>query len=316
MRAHKESESSVIPPQFTLRQLECFVAVADRGSLAGAAAALHASDSAVADALTAMERSLGALLIHRQRARGATLTSDGLAILPLARRMLVDAEELASSVGHDASSLTGPVRVGAIDTVAPVVLPTLVRQLATIHAGVRLQITTGDQPVLVNALEGSELDLLITYDIDVPPELSRRALYSTEACLVVSADHRLADVGEASLEAVAGEPMVLLDIHSSRVHTLELMSSRSVTPRIAYRTSNYELCRSLVGQGLGYTLLMRRAHNDRTWDGGRLAFVQIVPPPRAVDVLCMWAPGPLSPRTRAVVDAALLASVAEAQMHD
>ena len=292
---------------FTLRQLECFVAVAESGSIARAADVLRASDSAVSDALTAMEKTLGCRLFDRRRSRGATLTSDGLAILSIAHRMLSDAEELSAAVGNDASALMGPVRVGAVDTLAPVIIPRLIERMRIDHPALRLDFRTGDQPSMIDALERAELDLVITFDIDVPPELRRRSLWTTHACVVVSADHPLASRGSIGLEELAEEPMVLLDIFSSRVHTLELMSSRSISPRIAYRTDNYELCRSLVARGLGYTLLMRRAIQSQTWDGAEVTSLEIDPSPRTVQILAVWTNRGHPPRVAAVVDAATAA---------
>lgn len=296
--------SSTASPPFTLKQLECFVAVAECGSISKAAALVRASDSAVSDSITAMEKGLGATLFHRRRSKGATLTSDGLAILPLAHRMLNDAEELASAVGRDAGTLIGPIRVGAVDTLAPVVLPRLIELMSHRHPGVRVLFRTGDQPTLVAALESAELDLLITFDIDVAPELRRRAISSTQAGLVFHTGHPFATRDAVSLEEVAEEPMVLLDIYSSRVHTLELMSNRSITPRIAFRTDSYELCRSLVGRGLGYSLLMRRSINAQTWDGRDISWVPITPAPRRVDILATWVNGAHPPRLAALIDAA------------
>lgn len=302
---HEISVSHSVPATpFTIRQLECFIVVAEMGSISAAAIRLRASDSAVSDALTVMERALGATLFHRRRSRGATLTSDGDAILPIARRILADAEELSGTVGRGTGAILGPVRVGAVGTIGPTLLPRIIRRVGSEHPGVRIAYRTDDLPTLLTALEDSELDAVLAFDIDVPPELNRVSLYSTEASLLVSANHRLAGRAEASLDEVAGEPMVLLDIASSRVHTLELMTSRGIHPRILHRTDNYDLCRALVGQGLGWTLLMRRDSPEETFDGGRVVMLQITPPPRRVDVLIIWSRRPLQPRLAAVIDAA------------
>lgn len=293
---------SAIP--FTLRQLECFVTVAATGSITAAAAALHASDSAVSDAVSAMERTLGAGLFHRRRSKGVNLTSEGLAVLPIARRILATSEELALSVGPSASHVVGPVRIGAIGTLAPVVLPRLIVEAARRLPSVRVEVVTGDQPDLLRSLDASALDLVLTYDIDVPPEYERTALSSTQASIVVAAEHPRALSPAASLEQIADEPMVLLDISASRVHTLELMSNRGITPRIVRRVQDYELCRALVGRGIGYTLLMRRAIDARTWDGGSVVYVPIDPPPRVVDVLLVWPAGAQPARVSALVDLA------------
>ncbi|MGO1975467.1 MAG: LysR family transcriptional regulator [Propionibacteriaceae bacterium] len=290
---------------FTLRQVECFVAIAEADSISRAATRLHASDSAVADALTSMERALGTTLFNRRRSRGVTLTSDGLAILQIARRMLADAEELAAAVGRDARSVVGPVRVAAVSTLAPVIIPRLTVAMGKQYPGVRVDFRTGDQPELLTAMANAELDCLVTFDIDVPPELRRRTLLTTRACVVLPVGHRLAESSAITLEELAEEPMVLLDIESSRIHTLELMSSRGITPRIALRSANYELCRSLVGAGLGYTLLMYREIATRTWDGSEVRFIPIHPAPRAVDILVTWRSPSISPRLEALIRTAV-----------
>lgn len=290
---------------FTLRQLECFIAVADTGSILGAAELLHSSGTAVSEAVTALERSLGAKLFHRRRARGAVPTSDGLAILPLARQVHADSLALSHAVGSSLDALSGPVRVGVADPLPGLVLPRVIAETAERFPKIRLVYRTGDLTDLLRRIEAHELDFLITYDLDIPPEYERRRLVDTQAMLVVSADHRLAGRESVRIEELEGEPMVLLDNATSRAHTLELLRSRGVTPSIAHRSSDYELCRSLIGRGLGYGLFMRRTMTIDTWDGGRLAYVPLTPAPRTVHLLAAWPRGPLPPRVLAVVDLAV-----------
>lgn len=290
--------------RFTLRQVECFIAVAEQGSISAAAEALRSSDSSIADAISAMERSLGAKLFYRQRSRGASLTSDGLTILPIARRILADGAELTAAVGKDVSAIVGPVRIGCVGTLGSIILPGLIVEVNRRYPGVQLDYHTGDYDTLLAMLEKAELDLIVAFDIDVEPELQSIKLAETEAMLVVASDHPLAEREEIELGEVADESMVLLDIRSSRTHTLELMSARGVKPRIGYRTADYELCRALVGRGLGYSLLMRRAVSRDTWDGRRVVYLPIKPRPRTVEVQLAWLPGSLPPRIEAVVKCA------------
>lgn len=299
-----------IPPggpslPFTLRQIECFLAVAESGSISRAAARLNASDSAVSDAVSAMERALGAALFRRRRSRGATLTSDGAAILPSVRRILTEGAELAASVGRGSQSIVGPVRIGCVGTLAGMLLPRLLIAVAERYPGIQLEYRIGDLTTLLSAAESGGLDLVVTFDIGVPPEYERVVLAETEAMLVVPAKHRLAGQERVSLTEVAEESMVLLDIVSSRTHTLELMSARGITPRIRHRTADYEFCRALVGRGLGYTLLMRRSVSTETWDGERVVYLPIDPPPRSVEVLIAWPAAPIPPRVSAVLDCAM-----------
>ena len=290
---------------FTIRQLECLLAVAETGSITSAAAVLHASDSAVSDSVIALERALGATLFHRRRARGASLTSDGLTVVPIARRILADSAELGAVVNASASTIVGPVRIGSVPTLASVILPSLFASAAARHPAAKLVLTIGDQRDLLRALDAEELDLVLGFDVDVSPEYERQALDSTQACVALSAEHRLARRKRVRLEELAEEPFILLDSEASRAHTLELMSSRQITPRIVLRTDDYELCRAMVGRQVGYSLLMNRRLDRQTWDGGRTVFVPIDPPPRRVDALLVWLRGPRPARVSAIVELAV-----------
>lgn len=301
---HVNLDQPALPLRFTLRQVECFLAVAEAGSIAKAAISLNASDSTVADAISAMEKSLGAKLFQRRRSHGATLTSDGRTVLPLARRILSEGAELAAAVGRDAGAVVGPVRVGCSPTLASLILPQLIVEVGRRFPGVDIEYHTDDLAPMIAKVENSELDLIVSFDIGIPPEFESVQLSTTEAMLVVSSDHYLADRGSVELNEVAHEDMVLLDILSSRTHTLELMSARGVRPRIKHRTPDYELCRSLVGRGLGYTLLMRRQVSRDTWDGNRVVYLPIDPPPRPVDVQVSWKLETIPPRVKAVVECA------------
>lgn len=289
--------------RYTLRQLQCFVAVAEAGSIVGASTVLRASDSAVADALSALEAGIGTPLVERHRARGVRLTSDGLAMLPAARQLLAQAEDLTSVLG-DGDEVRGAVRVGILPALAPPILPRLIADLGERHPRLRLDFSVGDQGRLSDHLRLGDLDAVITCDIEFPPVFSRRVLYGTTACVVIAADHPLADRDELSLAELRDEPMVLLDGVASRLHTMELMSNAGVSPRVAYRTAEYELCRSMVARGLGYSVLLWRGLPDRTWDGGRIVSIPITPRPRTIDVHIAWKGDVLSPRVAAVVDRA------------
>ncbi|MCU4298788.1 LysR family transcriptional regulator [Brevibacterium permense] len=294
-----------LPMRFTLRQVECFLAVAETGSFSSAAQSIRASDSAVADSITAMERSLGVELFRRQRSRGATLTSDGLTVLPFARRLAADGAELMTSVGHHANSIVGPVRIGITNTLASITLPHLIVEVEKRYPDIRIDYRIDDLTSLLVAADRAEVDLVVTFDLGMPPEYHRRSLGVTEAMIVLAEDHPLASRKRIALIEIADEPMILLDIVASRTYTLELMSSQGITPRVIHRTADYELCRSLVGRGVGYTLLMRRNVSTETWDGQRVVYVPIDPPPRPIDILVTWPRDPLPPRVNAVIDTAV-----------
>ena len=99
-------------PAYTLRQLEYLVAVAEYGSVSGAAHALHVSQSTLSSGISEMERSLNLQLLVRHHAKGVSLTQAGERLISKARSMLDDAELFERDARDLGSSVVGAVSIG------------------------------------------------------------------------------------------------------------------------------------------------------------------------------------------------------------
>ena len=122
---------------YTLRQLEYFVAVAEAGSITRAASAVHLSQSAMSTALTDLEGALGIQLLVRHHAKGITLTPAGRQLLVASRQLLASAADLRSVAHGLGGSLTGTLTIGCFEVMAPYLLPELLsvaaQKLSLIH---------------------------------------------------------------------------------------------------------------------------------------------------------------------------------------
>jgi Transcriptional regulator len=87
---------------------------------------------------------------------------------------------------------------------------------------------------------------------------------------------------------VAEEPMILLDVNPSRENTMMMYSAAGVTPRIRFRTTDYEVTRSLVARGMGYAILVQLPAGSQSYEGRELVVKPIHPAPRRVDVSLVW----------------------------
>lgn len=76
----------------------------------------------------------------------------------------------------------------------------------------------------------------------------------------------------------APEPYILLD-RPQPVSLLLGLFPRSSPPVVSYRTSSFEVVRSMVARGLGYSVLIQRPTGDSTYEGLGLACRRITPPP-------------------------------------
>src|SRR5215468_3007373 len=113
---------------FTLRQIQYIVAVADTMSFRRAAERCNVSQPSLSAQVAEMEAALGVALFERDR-RGVLVTAAGQELIARARRVLVEADDLIESANRFVDPLAGTLRIGVIPTIAPYLLPQVVPAL-------------------------------------------------------------------------------------------------------------------------------------------------------------------------------------------
>lgn len=262
-------------PDYTLRQLEYFVAVAESGSVTGAAQRVHLSQSAMSTALSDLERVLGVQLLVRHHARGVSLTAAGEDLLSDARALLRQAQELESAATQHGSGVTGRVTLGCFAILAPYVMPRLLHEVGERLPGVELATTEEALDGLAEGLRHGRLELTLGYDLGHSAGVRQRALFSVPPHVVLPTEHRLAGKRSVSLPQLDGEPMVLLDLPHSRDYFARLFDAAGVVPDVRYRTHSAETARALVARGMGYTVLNLQAAHHVSLEGDPYAVVPL-----------------------------------------
>ncbi|MEX0427926.1 LysR substrate-binding domain-containing protein [Nocardioides sp. DS6] len=297
------SRSSELP--FTLRQLQLFVAVAEAGSLTGAADQLLLSPTAVSLAIGHLEKALGETLFTRQRSRGVALTSTGRFVLDRARAVLHTADEFLQDTRVGPDRLTGAVTIGCFQSLGPTVLPILLSTFTERHPAVEISFVEGSQDELSQALEQGTIDVLVCYDFTLPAGSERARLGTRDPAVLLPGGHWAACDLDTPLDVtlLAAEPYILLATPVTEQHALKVLGTLGVEPEVRYRSTNIETVRSLVGRGLGWTLILQRPAPNRTYEG--LPVVTRVlrgdAPPEVV-VLAWRRNRPLSRVARALVE--------------
>ena len=299
----QDGSPSIPSPDVTLRQLECFVAVAETGTITGAAARIHSSGSAVSEAVTSLERAIGVPLMIRRRSQGVTLTSTGQSIVALAREVLSRSTELeALARGQDAAA--APVRIGAATTLGPTLLARLISKFSQTHPDAEISYVVEGQDRLAARLAEGDLDAALVFDLDFPIEFERVRLLRARTVAVLPAGHRLATRHAVQLHELEDEPFILHDVAPTRQHVLDTLRDAGVEPRHVHATANYDLCRSLVGEGLGWSMLLGRRYSPATWGGREVVNVPLLPAPAPIDVVVASRRETHPPRVRDLIDAA------------
>jgi DNA-binding transcriptional LysR family regulator len=239
--------------EINLDRLRTLLAVAELGSFAQAARALHLAPPTVTQHVAELETRFGVALLLRGRRVAAT--SAGQVLVARARRLLADLDELVADVRLHAKGQRGRVRLGASTGAIAHLLPPALRELARDHAGIDLQVSVTTSAETLARLAAGTLDLGIVA-LPQPPLAGVRiqAWRRDPVLAVVPADW---DAPARLTPAwLASRPLLLNDgsTHLSRLTDAWFArAGQRPTPRIAL---NYnDAIRSLVAAGWGASLL-------------------------------------------------------------
>lgn len=274
---------------FSLRQLEYFVAVASTGSMSAAAVQCHASQAGISTAIADLERRLGVQLLVRRRAKGVFLTEAGTRVLDQAQAVLAQAEDLRASAKAEKGQLAGRLTIGCYSTLSPFLIPPVVDGFTRLHPAVDLQFVDGSQEEIRHALLEGACDLAFLYDTGAEAGLSCTTVRTARPYLILPVGHPLAGRVSVSLAELADEPLIVYASPPALNNADRWMHSVGVKPNVRYRTSSIEAVRSLVARGLGYSMLVQRWPTDASFEGLQLASVAISDPVEEVRVVIAHA---------------------------
>lgn len=259
----------------TLRQLEYFVAAAETGTVSAAARRCAATQAAVSAALNELEAALGVQLLVRRPAKGVTLTPAGDHALPLARRMLEDAGELALMAAAERGDVAGPLRVACTVALSPRVLPVLAEVFARRHPAVELGLADGLASEMQSLVRTGAADACLLYRRQLAPGLTVRPVRVVAPYAVLPADHPLAGAETVALADLADERLILVRPEESSRVIESVVEQAGVSPRTGWAFANPETVRSMVARGLGYSVFSGRPRGTQSFDGHEVAYVRV-----------------------------------------
>jgi DNA-binding transcriptional LysR family regulator len=239
-----------------LGQLEAFVEVAQHQSFSKAAEALFLTQPSVTARIQALERELGEPLFERD-GRGVRLTDVGNSFLPYAQRVLKDLQEGRDALEGLRSLQIGALRLGSAFTVSTYVLPKLLKTYHERFPAVEISVKTGRSEEVLHLVLGDEVQAGLVRAV-VHPDVETVQLYEDEVVLVTNSQHPFAASGEARLEDVGRQPLILFDEGSS-YHDLVrgLFHQAGVVPWTAMELDSMEATKKMVEEGLGIAMLPR-----------------------------------------------------------
>jgi LysR family transcriptional regulator, hydrogen peroxide-inducible genes activator len=297
----------------TLTELKYVLAVARERHFGRAAEACFVSQPTLSVAIKKLEDELGVILFERGGGGELGITPAGERVVEQAAHIFELVDGIKNLAAEARDDLQGPLKLGAIYTVAPYLLAELIPELHRQAPQMPLLLEENYTRALTEKLKKGELDAMIIATPVEDPALLALPLYEEPFLVAVPADHewqRKKSVSSADLEK---ESLLLLGSgHCFRDQVLQVCPAlnRSATNGLqkTLESSSLETIRNMVASGMGITVLPCTATRLHTASDSLLSYRPFSKPVPSRIVSLVWRKSFPRPRAIEAVRQAVLAA--------
>ncbi|MEM8562972.1 MAG: LysR family transcriptional regulator [Pseudomonadota bacterium] len=280
-----------------LRQLRYFVAVAEHKSFTRAAAALHLTQPPLTRQVKALEATIGAELLIREKS-GLRLSIAGEYFLPEAKRILQRIDEIGETAAEIAGGRQGHIHIGFTSTVLYGALPGWVRTLRQCAPELKMSLHELTLREQLAAIREQTLDLGFALCIDSVPEFCTRRISREPLVACLPADHASAKPRAdrpLKVSALTGESFISFprDL-APRLHDciVSYLASHSVPFEPVQEAVQMQTIIGLVSSGLGIALVPRSMQRLARSD---VVYRQLSPQVPQVETQAVWSRSSINP---------------------
>lgn len=260
-----------------LKLLNAFLLIGEHGSFRRAAELSGRSQSALSLQVRELEGQLGASLFHRTT-RSVSLTREGQALLPHARRAIAEMEAGLRQVRVAASMQGGWLALGCPPHIAERALPALLVAFHAAHPGITLRIREMPQAEVLEGIRRQELDFGIGPRPANAPSLTFAPLLEEEILALAPPGLAPRDGRTVTLAALGAMPLIITSgTNSMRAMVEEAAASIGVSFQIRCEVQTPETAIALAAAGLGVAVVPQLALTGRRLTG--LQALRITDPP-------------------------------------
>lgn len=275
--------------RFTLKQLRYFVAVVETESIAEASRQLHIAQPSISVSIKNLEDAFDQQLLIRHHAQGVSLTPGGRRFYEKAQELLRLTHEFEQNSRADNTLISGTIAIGCFESAAPLYMPKLIAGFKKRYPDITIELYDGEQHELMHGLHRGRFDLAFLYDLELDNTIQKTALNAPhKPYALLPVNHPLAQRTRVTLRELSQEPMILLDAVPSRNYFINIFKSKGYHPQVAYSSPSIEMVRCMVGQGLGFSVLVTRPYTDMTYDGEKLVQIDIEDEMEASTLIMAW----------------------------
>jgi molybdate transport repressor ModE-like protein len=252
--------------ELDLHSIRIVRAIAETGTITGAARQLGFSQPAISQHLQRTEARLGVPLVIRA-GRSIRLTEAGALLARHAVAISSALDAAAGDLAELAGMRTGTARIAAFPTASSTIIPRLLRAMAEKHPGIVVTYVEAEPPEALTMLREGSIDLAITFSYpgdradphrDIAAGLALTPLFIEEMLLALPESHPQASATDVDVRSLLGERWIA-GCPLCRGHLLAVCETAGFDPVIDYETDNAIAVLHLVASRLGVALLPRLA---------------------------------------------------------
>lgn len=245
------------------QSLKVFMAVAESGSFSVAGERLFLTQPAISKRIAQLEQQLGNRLFDRI-GRRIRLTEAGRALLPRARQVLLDLEDMSRAISNLTGEIAGTLRIGTSHHVGLHRLPPVLRQFSRQYPQVKLDIDFIDSEEAWEGVLHGDLEMgVVTLPPRADPRLHSQVVWDDPLVFMCAPEHPLAGRANLPLEVLTDYSAILPSpVTFTRGIVEGLFKEHGLTLNISMSTNYLETIHMMVSIGLGWSVLPETMLDD------------------------------------------------------
>jgi LysR family cyn operon transcriptional activator len=239
-----------------IRNLRCFLAVAELESFTRAAKKMHMSQSNLSHHIKELELRVGVPLFERL-GRKVRLTTAGDVLRDHASRAIRMLDDAIPAIAELDSLSRGQLTVGVVQLLDHLLVPRVISHFTGSHPGIGIRVDRLWQLDIEAALKCGDIDLGIGLDPPRTAGVEFEPLFATDFAIIVPDGHALEGRGSLTLHEVDREPLILVPKKGSwlRWFTDEAFGAAEVEPKCSVELDSVEATLAAIKQGIGIAFL-------------------------------------------------------------
>lgn len=236
----------------SIQKYIAFVKTVEYKSFTKAAEVLSYSQSGISRMIKDLEKEWNVSLLERSRG-GVHLTSDGLRLLPRAKRVCEEYAKLKMEVDELNGVQSGLIRIGTFSSVATHWLPNIIKEFQKDYPNVDYELLMGEYAEIEEWIDEGRVDCGFLL-LPTQGEFETIPLERDNLMAVLPEGHPLAECEKVPLAALCGEPFMLLE-RGAKAEVSAVFEQSGLTPQVHFTTWDDYAIMSMVESGLGVSIL-------------------------------------------------------------